>query len=497
MNKNSFSRNIITTSILATVIVLSGCQSTSEKLVEQQQQTQENNGYFLTAKNAIDTLDERFKKAEEENIAYFSENIFNDAIDEKEDANNKFEKIRFTPYEMTESKNQSILSDVAKANEYLDQVFLIKQSAEIILAQSFKQNEVLKEYGAESFYGEEYGDAQEQLSDLIELIADGKPAKAQEKQSELLPLLFSLEIKIVEDIELKELRELLVGLKKTEVDDISPISYQNTIGLAHSAESVISTDPKDIDYIRKSVALAVFDAKHTKNIATEVRNLQAINEDDYERYILAFENKLNSFSKALKSDDLRDQVLSDQATSLVSQGQALSIELQQKAQKISALELAVLNKEELLQLATNDKDSLSAITQGKLVIKNDQIEKQNNEINTLMLTKQMLELQLAAAQQKCFLIQKSTEEVQATAPAESKLALPINDLPAVNKPLAVEQKVQPLQAEVVTTKVANEPLTEKIQIVNNTVSDLNSASVVTEIKTELEPIVIEEEVVNN
>ena len=497
MNKSCFSRNLITTSILATAIILSGCQSTADQLVEQQQQTQENNEHFLVVKNAIDTLTTRFEEAKEADLAYFATDIFEDATDKKEDADDQFDDIRFAPDKATESKTERILSDVSSANQYLDQALLIKQSAEIVLAESFEQNKVLKELGAEKLYGREFHEAQGRLSDLVELVADGKQEKAQIKQASLLPLLFSLEIKVVKDKELGELRKRLVTLRKAQINTIAPISYEKTIGLAQSAESMISTDPKDIDAIRKSVALAIFDAKHTQNIAIEVKRLRAMKKGDYEDYILDFENKLDSVSQVLKGVDLRDEVLSEQTTRLVSQGEALNTELQQQAKKISALELAKHNKDELLQVASTDKDNLSAITQAKLVSKSEEIEQKVNEINELMLTKQTLELKVTAAEQETLIAQRKLEDLQHLQEIDAtknELALSANNLSAEKAQLTLEKKLQSLQAELSTTKASNRRLTQQVKGLNNTVANLKSNPVVTEVKAE--PVIVTK-VVNN
>ena len=488
MASKLFSPKIITVSILTACLSISGCQSTSEKFVEEQQQNQQNNEQFLISKKAIDTLAQRFIESKENNLAFFAADLVNDAKENQEDANDYFDAIRFSPQKATSSKTQSILSKVSKANQYLDQAVLIKNSAEKILAKSFIQISTLKALNADKLYVKEFKKSQQKLSDLIDYIVDGKIDKAQEYQAKLLPLLSALEVKTVKHIELAELRTLLSSLKKSKVHKVAPISYNKAIGLSQSAESVISANPKDIAAIKDSVALATFEAKHTQNIAIEVRNLAAIKKN-YEGYILDFENKLNSVSQALKKVNLRDQILSAQTISLVSQGNSLNAQLAEQKKKITDLELSIANKDELLVAATSDSESFTTMITAKLKAKNEEISLQNTQISKLSHDLQSLELKLASANQTVTVAKQQLEQLA----NQHELTLAKNELSSSSialttekKLLDVEKQMAALQAKLTDANESNAKLKNEKETLTQTISNLES-KVATPVIAPVEP----------
>jgi len=454
---------------LTIIITLTGCQSTSEKFVENQQLTQQQNEQFLIAKTAIEKLEQEFKEADEQNISLFAPNIVDKFKDKKADAEDKFDVIRFAPHKATESKTNRILFDISKARQYLKQAFLIKDSAEQLLSESFSKIKRLKILKADKLYAKEFKKSQQKIAALIVLITEGNQAKALEQQAKVLPLLNSIEIKVVKDTELKELRGLLSTLKKSKTNKIAPISYQKAIGLSQTAESVISTNPRDTVEIKKSVSIAIFEAKHTQNIAIAARNLIAIDKDDYEKYILNFENKLNSVSDALQGIDLRDQVISEQTTSLVLQGKRLNSQLAQQAQKIVELEILLTNKNKLIKTASKDKDSYATIIQNKLLSKSKQITQQTAQLNTLTQTKLSLEQQIITANTKIALSLQKLEQTT----YQHDLILAKNELSVAKKQLEFDKKIQSLKAALTKIKADNLAKNKKITLLTKKIADLN------------------------
>jgi len=497
MHNTSLSKHFVSACFLTTIITLSGCQSTSEQFVEYQQKTQQQNEQFLIAKTAIEALKQELKEANEKNISFFSSDFFEKAHDELTDAEDKFDDIRFAPHKATESKTNRILLDINQAKQYLKQAFLIKQSAEQLLSESFSKTKRLKTLNADKLYTKEFKRSQEKIADLIELIADGKQAQAQEQQAKVLPLLNSIEIKVVKYTELKNLKALLSTLKKSKTDRVASISYQKTIGLSQTAESIISANPRDIATIRKSVKQAIFEAKHTQNIAIAVRNLMAIDEDDYEKYILDFENKLNSVSDSLQGVDLRDQVISEQTTSLISQGKALNNQLDQQAKKIAELELLLVSKNKLLTVASKDKDSYSTIIQKKLTSKNEQITQQKTQLDTLKQATIALEQKVIAANIKTDLSLQKLEQTKHQYElilAKNELASSASNLSVEKKQLEFDKKIQSLQITLTKIKTDNTAKNQEIKLLNETITNLKTDNIKIEQKTITKENIQEKEV---
>ncbi|MDP7591317.1 MAG: hypothetical protein QF552_01195 [Litorilituus sp.] len=496
MHKLISSQKFLSVCFFTTTLALSGCKSTSEKFVEDQQQTQVQNEQFLIAKNAIENLQQSMQEAKEANIPYFALELYNDAKEEQDDANDKFDDIRFAPHKTTQSKTNKILADIKKAKQFLAKASLIKESAEKILAESLSQLETLKGLNADKLFSKEFNKSQNKVSDLIELIAEGKQAKAQEQQAKVLPLLNAIEIKAVKKVELRELRQLLATLKSAKINRISPISYQKTLGLAQTAESVIATNPKDKAAIRDSVALALFEAKHTQNITIAVRNLRALNKNDYEQYILGFENKLNSVSQALEGLNLRDQVLSEQTTSLVSQGESLNAQLKQQTNKIAQLEQSMISKDELILAATQDKDSFSTMIQAKLTEKNTQLEQQKKQLAKLMQSQLSLEQQITAANKEVALTKQQLEQTKnqhSLELAKSELASSTSNLSIEKKQLEFEKQIQALQTELTKAKARNSALNQETKTLNASIAKLKTEK--SQVKQEPAPSIVPKDAV--
>ncbi|MDV5170676.1 hypothetical protein [Photobacterium rosenbergii] len=83
----------------------------------------------------------------------------------------------------------------------------------------------------------------------------------------------------------------------------------------------------------------MFALKHAEHIADVVQKLKALPERDYECHVLTFEKLLVNISKALGSDDLRDNPINQQGkllVSLIEEQKAQSSEGEQNLQSLLA-----------------------------------------------------------------------------------------------------------------------------------------------------------------
>lgn len=138
-------------SILFLGLVLSGCQSTPD-VVQEQQSLQEQNQYYLTAKDAVDSLTSRLSSSEEDQLDYFAPGALKQAEKHVRTATSAFEAFRFDASRATERSVAQILSAVERANQALDTAYRTREVAMATLAESFANIETLESLGVAEMY---------------------------------------------------------------------------------------------------------------------------------------------------------------------------------------------------------------------------------------------------------------------------------------------------------------------------------------------------------
>lgn len=298
-------------SILFLGLVLSGCQSTPD-VVQEQQSLQEQNQYYLTAKDAVDSLTSRLSSSEEDQLDYFAPGALKQAEKHVRTATSAFEAFRFDASRATERNVAQILSAVERANQALDTAYRTREVAMTTLAESFANIETLESLGVAEMYPSLYRDVTRELDALVAAIAKGNVSRAQDRQANLLPQLLALEIKAITKIELEEVELALADLRELRPERYVPNTFQKAVASIESAEAVIASSPRNKAAIEEAAELAKYEITHAGALIIEVKNLMAIKKTEYESYLLELEDRIAVIADQLGLEMISDRSISEQ-----------------------------------------------------------------------------------------------------------------------------------------------------------------------------------------
>ena len=298
-------------SILFLGLVLSGCQSTPD-VVQEQQSLQEQNQYYLTAKDAVDSLTSRLSSSEEDQLDYFAPGALKQAEKHVRTATSAFEAFRFDASRATERSVAQILSAVERANQALDTAYRTREVAMTTLAESFANIEMLESLGVAEMYPSLYRDVTRELDALVAAIAKGNVSRAQDRQANLLPQLLALEIKAITKIELEEVELALADLRELRPERYVPNTFQKAVASIESAEAVIASSPRNKAAIEDAAELAKYEIARTDALIIEVKNLMAIKKTEYESYLLELEDRIAVIADQLGLEMISDRSISEQ-----------------------------------------------------------------------------------------------------------------------------------------------------------------------------------------
>ena len=298
-------------SILFLGLVLSGCQSTPD-VVQEQQSLQEQNQYYLTAKDAVDSLTSRLSSSEEDQLDYFAPGALKQAEKHVRTATSAFEAFRFDASRATERSVAQILSAVERANQALDTAYRTREVAMTTLAESFANIETLESLGVAEMYPSLYRDVTRELDALVAAIAKGNVSRAQDRQANLLPQLLALEIKAITKIELEEVELALADLRELRPERYVPNTFQKAVASIESAEAVIASSPRNKAAIEEAAELAKYEITHAGALIIEVKNLMAIKKTEYESYLLELEDRIAVIADQLGLEMISDRSISEQ-----------------------------------------------------------------------------------------------------------------------------------------------------------------------------------------
>ena len=298
-------------SVLFLGMLLSGCQSTPE-VVQEQKSTREQNQYYLTAKDAVDSLTSRLSSSEDDQLAYFAPGALKQAEKHVRTATSKFEAFRFDASRATERSVAQILSVVERANQALDTAYRTREVAVTTLAESLANIEELKSLGAAEMYPSLFRDVTKELDALVAAIAKGNVSRAQDRQAKFLPQLLALEIKAITKIQLEEVELALSDLRELRPERYVPKTFQKALASIESAKAVIASAPRNKPAIEEATELAKYEIAHVGALIIEVKNLMAIKNTEYESYLLELEDRIAVIANQVGQQMISNRSISDQ-----------------------------------------------------------------------------------------------------------------------------------------------------------------------------------------
>ncbi|UIP26880.1 hypothetical protein [Photobacterium sp. TLY01] len=302
-------------------VLLGACSSTPE--VSGTDSTISEQGEFQRILSAYRQWQQLMPETGE--LAIYSPDVYQGMISSWENAEKIYQEITATPstayksYSLFSSTTylQQIQLELNQVDSSFNQLKQLQKVADDVLSPAITQMQYLDSLDAKQYYRSEYTRLHRLYASLFTLVEDDELSDAREEQDEFLSRSHSLEVKTIKKIYIAPLEALMIELRRQDVNDYAPNSYAQIERRIEAGKALIERTPRDFDAIQQAANTVQFELAHAQHISLEVRRLRDLSKDDYESYILDFENKLLRISKALKEEDLRDQPIQEQARLII------------------------------------------------------------------------------------------------------------------------------------------------------------------------------------
>ena len=298
-------------------------------------------------KQTIDAANKKVAQGIEEELDWFATEDIKEANEALAEAKEYYAKFEFDPSEANSSTGFfSSTTNIAAAEEGISKFNLhmtnaanIKAAALSVLAEAFDYREQLKKIDAQKYFPSTVKELEGDLKKLVDQVSSDRVEAAISAQPALLAKQRALEVKTVTAIYLTDAKKELDRLVKAGTTQYAPKSMSQASASLTAATAFIAAQPRSIDKIKTQAEEVMFLINRAEQIALTVKNLKALQQRDYEDYIINFEKILFATSNALNADDRRDLSFEEQGKALVAfieanlKDQEAAIQTQQKLRK--------------------------------------------------------------------------------------------------------------------------------------------------------------------
>ncbi|MGO2232749.1 hypothetical protein B6N13_20700 [Marinomonas sp. UCMA 3892] len=276
-------------------------------------------------KQAIDAANQKTTYGIEEELDWFATKEIKDANDALTEAKDYYAKFEFNPSEANSSTgffssttNITAAEDgISKFNEHMTKAINIKAAALSALAEAFEYRTQLKKIDAQKYFPSTVKELEGDLKKLVDQVSNDKVEAAINSQPALIAKQRALEIKTVTAIYLTDAQKELDRLVKANTAQDAPKSLSQASASLTAAIAFVAAEPRSISKIELKAEEAIFSIKRAEQIALTVKKLKALQQKDYEDYIINYEKILFATSNALGADDSRDLSFEEQGKALV------------------------------------------------------------------------------------------------------------------------------------------------------------------------------------
>jgi len=392
---------------------------------------------------ALRVVDKKVIAAKEARLGYYSPINFKDAQDALEEAKVLAKE---------KPNNREILQYVFVAEQHLDNANRVAASVKQELTDIFNQQKILEVNHVTDSYNEDFEDLLSDTRDIIDDIEKIKRDKPEGKnefvaikkdKSTLLNRMVALNVLVVKHNALAVSKKELEKAKKADAKKLAPLTFKAMLDALQLANQFIEANVSDKTGVAQVAEAFRFAVQHLIQVTDAVIVLSKTNKKDYEKFVLAQEQKLLLISKALNYKDLRDLPAEEQASVLAAQAGHVSQRLAQKNQ-----EYAELTQQSIALKDKVDQEKQSSEESSKQLSNN--VSALNTKITALEQERALLKGQINQLQQKVvqLAIEKST--LMASDSSARREAFKMHDLPAqsdkeqafVTTPTAVDIKLQ-------------------------------------------------------
>lgn len=309
--------------VLAILLGITGCQSTTEQVTTIQTNTQETNAYEQS-KLAYNTWFKTINESKQ--LEFYSSDLYSHLLSSWKKTTEIYDELSINPAKATESYSLfSSVTYVKKFNDTLKEVnsdyeklLKLEETSKTTLSASIGQLKYLNSMDVATLFPDRYKIIYEDYSELFELIAENEIGNAKAKQIMFLKKTKKLEIDIVLAKYITPLEKELELLHKDSADTRAALSYSRVKTELKAAVEVVNAEPRNLQLIEQITKKVKFELAHVKHIVNEVKLLSKVKNNRFESRVLDFENKLLSISSALSRSDYREYSTQKQVDLIIS-----------------------------------------------------------------------------------------------------------------------------------------------------------------------------------
>ena len=206
-----------------------------------------------------------------------------------------------------------ILENVARGRAYLERAIVYAEMARTALSPVIKAREDARAAGAPGFE-REYADAEKLFLDLTGAIEEDNLNWAQKKQTEVVKVFRSLEMKAIKEKTLGEVRDTIDLAEKEGAKKHARDLYNDARWELDSVDAFISENPYQKEEMLKKANRALFNAQRLLELTRQSSKFQEMKPIET---ALWAEGMLDSITKDLEAPDMRNQSFETQLANIL------------------------------------------------------------------------------------------------------------------------------------------------------------------------------------
>jgi len=199
---------------------------------------------------------------------------------------------------------------------------------------------------AEQNAAEKFALADKAFGEATRRLEGGDVNAAQKKGEEAEQLFREAELHAIKNSVIGSVRSQLVQARNARMDRLAPETYRKAEALLAEAEKILNTNRYAAGSAREKAEAAEYEVRHARHLAEQVQRVK-VDETQWEKFLLSFEQKIASIAAALDFEPQFDQGLDKPVNDIREAVKSLRDDRRSLSDEVNKLEtrMAELSKE--------------------------------------------------------------------------------------------------------------------------------------------------------
>lgn len=199
---------------------------------------------------------------------------------------------------------------------------------------------------AEQNAAEKFALADKAFGEATRRLEGGDVNAAQKKGEEAEQLFREAELHAIKNSVIGSVRSQLVQARNAKMDRLAPETYRKAEALLAEAEKILNTNRYAAGSAREKAEAAEYEVRHARHLAEQVQRVK-VDETQWEKFLLSFEQKIAGIAAALDFEPQFDQGLDKPVNDIREAVKSLRDDRRSLSDEVNKLEtrMAELSKE--------------------------------------------------------------------------------------------------------------------------------------------------------